>query len=92
MRILRPESQNDEMERESERRLRYDEDAFDQGNGAKGRDNSRWRRTVEQALVKMTTEVAALREQIETGREFQQRKRRRPTQWIIWFWWVSTLR
>lgn len=83
-------SQDDEAERESERRLGYDEDEEDDYEGGeKGeKRTTRWRRTVEQALVKMTAEIAALREQIATGREYQGKKRRSPGRWIAWFLWL----
>jgi hypothetical protein len=87
MRVLSPMSENDEAERESERRLGYD-DGYDEEDGEKEKKSGRWRRTVEQALVKMTAEVAALREQIATGREYQGRKRRSFGRWVAWFLWI----
>jgi hypothetical protein len=49
--------------------------------------NHRWRRRVEQALTKMTAEVAALREQIEMRRAHNARKRRSLWAWILWMFW-----
>ncbi|KAI0997177.1 Autophagy-related protein 37 [Podosphaera aphanis] len=93
MRILKPRSQNDEMERESQRRLEYNEqdgdDAFAEEDKGDEKNTSKWRRRVEQTLMKMTAEVAALREQIATGREYQEKKRKRPSQWVTWFWWLA---
>jgi hypothetical protein len=87
MRVLSPMSENDEAERESERRLGYNE-GYDEDDGEKEKKGGRWRKTVEQALVKMTAEVAALREQIATGREYQGKKRRSFGRWMAWFLWI----
>lgn len=98
MRVLSPMSQDDEAERESGRRLGYN-DGYEEeeeevgegefGGADKGKKTGRWRRTVEQALVKMTAEVAALREQIATGREYQGKKRRSFGRWVAWFLWLG---
>ena len=58
-----------------------------------GRDldvrNRKWRKRVERALVKMTTEVAALREQME-AKQISKGKRRNGTwAWMIWVVWVA---
>lgn len=92
MRVLSPMSQDDEEERESQRRLEYNDD-YDDDDEYKDGDNKdkktkKWRRTVESALVKMTAEIAALREQIATGREYQGKKRKSPARWIAWFIWI----
>jgi hypothetical protein len=95
MRVLSPMSQDDEAERESERRLgyndEYDEDEFNDRDPPEKRDKKtkRWRRTVENALVKMTAEIAALREQIATGREYQEKKRRSLGRWLAWLVWAA---
>ncbi|PGH00159.1 hypothetical protein GX51_05972, partial [Blastomyces parvus] len=49
--------------------------------------NRRWRRRVEQAMTKMTAEVAAMREQMET-RAFSSRRRSSLWAWIKWVVWV----
>jgi hypothetical protein len=65
----------------------YDnDDEFNDGKNDK--KTKKWRKTVEQALVKMTAEIAALREQISTGREYQGKKRRSPGRWLAWFIWL----
>ncbi|KAI9785542.1 MAG: hypothetical protein M1839_009283 [Geoglossum umbratile] len=52
--------------------------------------NHKWRRRVEQALTKVTAEVAALREQIEMRKAHKARKRRSLRAWIVWvFWFIS---
>jgi len=92
MRVLSPMSQDDEAEAES-RRLGYndeydDNDEFNEGNKKGEKKTQKWRRTVEQALVKMTAEVAALREQIATGREYQGKRRRSFGRWLGWLIWA----
>ncbi|OAX80386.1 hypothetical protein ACJ72_05286 [Emergomyces africanus] len=49
--------------------------------------NRRWRRRVEQAMTKMTAEVAAMREQMET-RALNSRRRSSLWAWIKWIVWV----
>lgn len=66
------------------------------GNGLPHRDShsdqprkdSRWRRRVEQALTKMTAEVAAVREQME-ARSVAQRRRSGLFAWLKWMIWVA---
>ncbi|ATZ46768.1 hypothetical protein BCIN_02g01320 [Botrytis cinerea B05.10] len=88
MRVLSPMSQDDEAEREFERRLvdnGEDEEVYTDGKNNK----TKWRKNVEQVLVKMTAEIAALREQIATGREYQGKKSRSPRKWMAWFMWIA---
>lgn len=90
MQVLSPMSQEDEEERDSAQRLGYnDEDDDYDGAEKKDKKTRKWRRSVEQALVKMTAEIAALREQISTGREWQWKKSRSPGRWIAWFLWLA---
>ncbi|KAJ5391595.1 hypothetical protein N7509_007085 [Penicillium cosmopolitanum] len=51
--------------------------------------NSRWRRRVEQALTKMTAEIAAVREQMET-RTLSNRRRSGLWAWLKWILWTVT--
>jgi hypothetical protein len=93
MRVLSPMSQDDEAEMRSERQLEYNNDYNDEdeynGGGKEERGTKRWQGKVEQALVKMTAEIAALREHIRTGREYQGRKNRSPARWVGWFLWLA---
>ncbi|KAJ5633798.1 hypothetical protein N7528_001640 [Penicillium herquei] len=50
--------------------------------------NSPWRRRVEQALTKMTAEIAALREQMET-RQLASRRRNGVLAWLKWILWTT---
>ncbi|PNS14465.1 Autophagy-related protein 37 [Sphaceloma murrayae] len=49
----------------------------------------KWRRRVETAIVKMTTEVAALRELVESRRYTAQRRRTSFVSWILGFGWFA---
>ncbi|RKF55958.1 putative acyl binding family protein [Golovinomyces cichoracearum] len=92
MRLLSPKSQDDEIERDCELRqalIDGDEALVEGSSERKGFELVKWRKSVEQTLVKLTTEVAALREQIATGREYQGKKRLKLARWISWFWWVA---
>jgi hypothetical protein len=51
--------------------------------------NSRWRRRVEQALTKMTAEIAAVREQMEV-RTLANRRRSGIWAWLKWILWTIT--
>jgi hypothetical protein len=88
MRVLAPMSQDDEEERNSVQLDAYDDDHSYNEADKKDKKTRKWRRTIEQAIVKMTAEIAALREQIATGREYQGRKQRSMGNWIAWFLWL----
>ncbi|KAI5210522.1 hypothetical protein E4T39_00046 [Aureobasidium subglaciale] len=49
--------------------------------------DTRWRKRIESALVKMTTEVAALREQLESRSYIAQRRKHSPLAWILRISW-----
>ncbi|KAL8827562.1 MAG: hypothetical protein Q9191_003113 [Dirinaria sp. TL-2023a] len=51
--------------------------------------NRKWRKRIEAALVKLTTEVAALREQMEARRIFDGRPRGRMWAWVVWIAWAT---
>lgn len=85
MKVLSPMSQDDEADREHVRRLVEGEDGSDEevqdADKAKG---TPWKTKVESTLVKMTAEVAALREQIASGREWRDKRRRTIGAWLGW--------
>lgn len=81
---------------ESEALRRIDEGNDDEYNDSEYNDpekderrTKKWRKTVEAALVKMTAEMAALREQIETGREWRGKRQRTLGAWVGWFIWTT---
>ena len=60
---------------------------------AQGRDldvrNRKWRKRVERALIKMTTEIAALREQLEAKKIVESRRRCELKAWMSWLVWLA---
>lgn len=82
MKVLSPMSEQDEVERESRRRLEIE----DHGDG--DAPGPRWSKRVERALVKLSTEVAALREQIATGREWRYRREMTWRAWAARVFWA----
>jgi hypothetical protein len=103
MKVLSPMSQDDEDEIEAERRMDHEGEGEGEGAGEGGmykndeydapdkekRKTKKWQRKVEAALVKMTAEMAALREQIETGRDWRVRRERSIGAWLGWLIWVT---
>lgn len=57
------------------------------GDPAK-RGSQRWSKMMERAMVKLSAEVAALREQITSGREFRSRREKSSVAWFGWLAWV----
>ncbi|KAI9703091.1 MAG: hypothetical protein M1820_005963 [Bogoriella megaspora] len=49
--------------------------------------NAKWRRRVESALVKMTAEIAALREQLESKSIYKTKKKHSFFSWCSWVFW-----
>ncbi|KAK1481301.1 acyl CoA binding protein [Colletotrichum cuscutae] len=84
LKVLSPMSEDDAAERNSDGRIGYDDD--DEGDALV--PSSNWSRSVERALEKLSAEVAALREQITTGREWKSKKSRSFPAWLRWFTWV----
>ncbi|KAK1508517.1 acyl CoA binding protein [Colletotrichum tamarilloi] len=84
LKVLSPMSEDDAAERNSDGRIGYDDD--DEGGALV--PSSNWSRSVERALEKLSAEVAALREQITTGREWKSKKSRSFPAWLRWFTWV----
>lgn len=86
MRVLSPMSEEDE----SERRLAELADQGDEDPGEYVRRNDKRSKRMERAIVRLSAEIAALREQIATGREWRYRQERGVFAWIKWFFWAVT--
>lgn len=84
MKVLSPMSEQDEAELRSRKQMELDDDAVVQGERG-----SRWQRKMERAMTKLSAEVAALREQITTGREWKSRKARSLPAWVSWVAWLA---
>ncbi|KAH7321175.1 acyl CoA binding protein-domain-containing protein [Stachybotrys elegans] len=91
MRILSPMSEQDEAELRSQRQAEIDDEEDDEAQGfgsSEPRAVTRWQNKVERAITQLSAEVAALREQITTGREWKSKKERSPRAWMGWLFWV----
>ena len=102
MRLLRPVSEGDDQEEEEDETF---EEARDgtiggdaenpvRGDGEAGQRekeirNRKWRKRMEQALARLNTEVAALREQMEIERVVDARRRKNLWAWFIWAVWAA---
>ncbi|KAI1461040.1 acyl-CoA binding protein [Annulohypoxylon moriforme] len=84
MKMLSPMSEDDAAEQEY--RETQDEDV----EGEYVKKGDRWSRKVERAVVRLSAEVAALREQITVGREWRSKKERSFTSWAKWMLWIVT--
>ena len=104
LRVLRPVSDGDEEDDEDaefEDAARHpaagEEDDEDEAMAIAGtsqiRDpdlrNKKWRRRIERTLVKMTAEIAALREVVDAGRIGESRRRSGVWAWFNWLIWVG---
>ncbi|KAG5984118.1 Autophagy protein 37 [Claviceps digitariae] len=85
MRILSPMSEQDEAEARSQKLMDLD-DALDERS--RNHNASTWQKKVERAVTKLSAEVAALREQITTGREWRSKRDRSFSAWFRWIMWV----
>ena len=104
LKMLRPVSDGDEEENDNEEDEEYqearggtydeqDEEAAIAGIPGPGGDfdvrNRKWRKRIERALMKMTTEVAALREQMEAYRLGEGKRKIGIWAWMTWLVWVA---
>lgn len=85
MRILSPMSEQDEAEMRSQKQMELEE--MEMGHDVGGPRGNRWQRKMEHALTKLSAEVAALREQITTGREWRSKKERSFPSWAGYLIW-----
>lgn len=98
LRMLRPVSDGEGEDDEGEELNETKEGSFDDEEAAiavagQSRDldirNRKWRKKIEQALARMTTEVAALRELIEAKKIGDGRRRNGLWAWMTWLVWVT---
>jgi uncharacterized membrane protein len=87
MRILSPMSEQDEAELRSQRQMEIDEDGDDDDDQGRDVQKRSFQQMAERAITKLSAEVAALREQITTGREWRSRKERSFGSWFGWLLW-----
>lgn len=103
LRVLRPVSDGDEEDLDEgddfeEARSGLTDDEANGGQALRTRQlssrdldvrNRKWRKRVEQALIRMTAEVAALREQLEARRLSDGGPKKRFFVWVVWITWAT---
>ena len=100
LRVLRPASDGDEEEDEIEEGEEFEEarhtplDKEEEGiitSQTPDLDvrNRKWRKRIEHTLIKLTTEISALREQVEAKRIGEGKRRNGVWAWITWLVWVT---
>lgn len=88
MKVLSPMSEED---RESVRRVGEDEEeeeGRDDDGGEYVKKGDKWSKKMERAIVRLSAEIAALREQITSGREWRLRRERSVSAWVGWAFWI----
>ncbi len=86
MKVLSPMSEEDE----SERRMAELADQADEDPGEYARRHDKRSKRMERAIVRLSAEIAALREQIATGREWKARREKGVFAWVGWVFWAVT--
>ncbi|KAK4132994.1 acyl-CoA binding protein [Trichocladium antarcticum] len=84
MKVLSPMSEEDE----SERRLAELAEQGEDDTGEYVRRNDKRSKRMERAIVRLSAEIAALREQIATGREWRSRREQGVFAWMSWCFWA----
>ncbi|RYP89383.1 hypothetical protein DL770_004445 [Monosporascus sp. CRB-9-2] len=85
MKVLSPTSEDDAAEQEFREQQDGGDDEDDgDGDGEYVKKGDKWSRKVERALVRLSAEIAALREQITTGREWRSKKERSISTRVGW--------
>ncbi|KAI0596092.1 acyl CoA binding protein-domain-containing protein [Biscogniauxia sp. FL1348] len=85
MKVLSPMSEDDAAAQEY--REHQDEDEYGDEDGEYVKKGDKWSRKVERALTRLSVEIAALREQITSGREWKFKKEQSPSAWLKWAAW-----
>lgn len=90
MKVLSPMSEDDAAEQEfREHQQEDDNDEEDEAGGGCVKKGDKWSKKVERALVRLSAEVAALREQITTSREWRSQRQRTIRARLSWFFWLG---
>ncbi|KAK3490753.1 acyl CoA binding protein-domain-containing protein [Neurospora hispaniola] len=88
LRVLSPMSEEDESERRMREEAEQELFGADEFPGEYAKRNDKRTKRMERAIVRLSAEIAALREQISSGREWKTRKEKSFTNWIGWWFWV----
>ncbi|CAN8103738.1 unnamed protein product [Discula destructiva] len=88
LKFISPMSEEDEAEQDYQRRMA----AGDAGDGDEEeyvKRGGKWSKKMERAVVRLSAEIAALREQISAGREWRTKKERSFGSWLGWLLWLA---
>jgi acyl-CoA-binding protein len=85
MKVLSPMSEED---RESVKRIGEDEEEEAGEAGEYVKKGDKWSKKMERAIVRLSAEIAALREQITSGREWRLKRERSVSAWGGWVFWI----
>ncbi|KAI0403480.1 acyl-CoA binding protein [Xylaria palmicola] len=88
LKVLSPMSEDDTGEHQYRDRQEDEDEEEEEADYLHRGD--RWSRKVERALVRLSAEIAALREQITAGREWRAKKQRTVPARIGWVLWLVT--
>ncbi|KAI0390056.1 acyl-CoA binding protein [Xylariaceae sp. FL0594] len=80
--VLSPMSEDDAAEQYRDKRDDEEQDEDEDEESKYVKKGDRWSRKVERALVRLSAEIAALREQITAGREWRARRESSILEWI----------
>lgn len=86
LKFISPMSEEDEAEQDYQRRMAVG-DADDDAEYVKRGD--KWSKKMERAVVRLSAEIAALREQITAGREWRAKKEKSFGAWMGWLLWLA---
>lgn len=90
MKVLSPMSEDDAAEQEfREHQQQEENDEEEDGGEEYVKKGGKWSKKVERALVRLSAEIAALREQITTSREWRTQRERTFRARFSWFFWIA---
>ncbi|KAK0626138.1 acyl CoA binding protein-domain-containing protein [Immersiella caudata] len=84
MKVLSPMSEQDE----SEKRMGEEDGEGEESQGEYVKKGDKRTKRMERAIVRLSAEIAALREQIATGREWRAKKEKSVGAWAGWVFWL----
>lgn len=89
LKFISPMSENDEAEQDYQRRMAAGDVGDDDDDDDYVKRGDKWSKKMERAVVRLSAEIAALREQITAGREWRSKKERSIGAWIGWLLWLA---
>jgi len=88
LKFISPMSEEDEAEQDYQRRMEAGDDGGEDDDEYVKRGD-KWSKKMERAVVRLSAEIAALREQITAGREWRSKKEKSFGAWTSWMLWLA---